>query len=92
MTLNCTTSIHDVKLTDSPWHDFKRHYVLGMTIKGSRKQSAGSSPQGRSVLPVFGSLAGDTCRPDRYSSWISDEIYCSSKEQWNRCEAEAPTA
>ena len=39
MTLNCTTSIHDVKLTDSPWHDFKRHHVLGMTIKGSQKQT-----------------------------------------------------
>ena len=39
MTLNCTTSIHDVKLIDSPWHDFKRHHVLGMTIKGSQKQT-----------------------------------------------------
>ena len=27
MTLNCTTSIHDVKLIDSPWHDFKLHHV-----------------------------------------------------------------
>ena len=57
MTLNCTTSVHDVQLTDSPWHDFKLHNVLGMTIKGSQKQSARSNPLGNNVfasLQIFG--------------------------------------